>query len=124
MVTAELRDGVRIAALVASELTGHTDPPFDEFAVTDADPDVEPTVDGARAYDVTYRGTVLATMVVQPDRARLDVCSGLEAARTAAATGGLRTRPFGDPPRLRVFVETGAAAKRVRRVLAAAVSGS
>lgn len=121
MVTDELQDGIRIAQLVASEITGHTDPPFDALAVEDADLDVEPTVDGARAYDVTYDGDLLATMFVHPDRAHLELSLGLEEARQVAEDRRLRTRPKAvEPPRLLVFVENGAEAKRVLGVLAAA----
>lgn len=121
MVEDELTDGVRIAELVASEVTGHEDAPFDAFSVEAADLDVEPTVEGARAYDVAQDGTVLATIFVHPDRAHLEFHSGLEVARSAAEQRGLRTRPKAvEPPRLLVFVENGAEAKRVLGVLAAA----
>lgn len=123
MVEDELTDGVRIAQLVASEITGHEDAPFDALSVQDAALDVEPTVEGARAYDVAHDGTVLATMFVHPDRAHLEFGTGLEAARVAAEDRGLRTRPKAvDPPRLLVFVENGAEAKRVLGVLAAAAT--
>lgn len=125
MVTDELRDGVRIAQLVSSEITGHTDDPFDALAVETVDLDVEPTVDGAEAYDVTHDGDLLATMFVHPDRAHLEFRRGLEDARHAAEERGLRTRPKAvDPPRLLVFVENGAEAKRVIGVLAAAAAAA
>lgn len=123
MVEDELRDGIRIAQLVASEITGHEDAPYDALVVEDADLDVEPTAQGARAYDVTHDGDRLATMFVHPDRAHLEFRSGLEDARHAAEERGLRTRPKAvEPPRLIVFVENGAEAKRVLGVLAAAVA--
>jgi len=123
MVTHELDDGIRIAELVASEITGHTDAPFDALAVENADLDVEPTVDGARAYDVTHDGDVLATVFVHPDRAHLELGLGLDEARHVAEERHLRTRPKAvDPPRLLVFVENGAEAKRVLGVLADAVA--
>lgn len=123
MVEDELQDGIRIAQLVSSEITGHEDAPFDALAVENADLDVEPTVDGERAFDVTHRGEVLATMFVHPDRAHLELRSGLEDARFAAEERGLRVRPKAvDPPRLIVFVENGAEAKRVLGVLAAAIT--
>lgn len=123
MVEDELQDGIRIAQLVSSEITGHEDDPFGDLAVENADLDVEPTVDGAKAFDVTLRGAVLATVFVHPDRAHLELRSGLEDARFAAADRGLRVRPkAAEPPRLLVFVENGAEAKRVLGVLAAAVT--
>lgn len=121
MVQDELDDGVRIAQLVSSEITGHEDPPYDAIAVENADLDVEPTVDGAKAYDVIAEGDVIATMFVHPDRAHLAFRVGLEDARHAASVAGLRVRPKAvEPPRVLVFVENGAEAKRVLGVLAAA----
>lgn len=121
MVEDRLRDGTRIAQLVASEVTGHEDAPFDALAVVDADPDVEPTDQGAKAYDVEYEGRRLAEAFVMPERTRLELWDGLEAAEAAAERLDLRSRPVGgDPPRLVVFVEDGAEAKRVADVLAAA----
>lgn len=125
MVDEELRDGIRIARLVSSEVTGHEDAPYDALAVGDVDLDVEPTVSGARAYEITVDGAVLATMYVHLDRAHLEFHRGLEDARLAAEERGLRTRPKAvDPPRLLVFVENGAQAKRVLGVLAAATGAA
>ncbi|MFB6243669.1 MAG: hypothetical protein ABEH80_06180, partial [Halobaculum sp.] len=50
MVRDRLDDGVRIAQLLASELGSDAVRP--PFSVTDADPDVDPTADGALAYRV------------------------------------------------------------------------
>lgn len=123
MAEDELTDGVRIAQLVASEVTGHEDAPFDVLNVEGTDLDVDPTVEGARAYDVAHEGTVLATMFVHPDRAHLEFRTGLDTARDVAEDRGLRTRPKAvEPPRLLVFVENGAEAKRVLGVLAAAAT--
>ena len=123
MVEDELGDGVRIAQLVSSEITGHEDAPFDALAVENADLDVEPTVDGARAFDVTHGDDVLASVFVHPDRAHIELRSGLEDARFTAEERGLRVRPKAvEPPRLVVFVENGAEAKRVLGVLAAAAT--
>jgi len=121
MVEDRITDGKRIAELLSSEVTGHEHPPYDEMAVANADPDVEPTADGARAYDVEYDGERLARVFVQPDRIRLELDAGLEAAREAAADADLLTRPVAsEPPRLVVFVEYGAATKRAFDVLGAA----
>ncbi|SMO32752.1 hypothetical protein [Halorubrum cibi] len=49
MVAGRLTDGVRIAQLFASEVTGDRGR-LREVDVTDADPDVEPTPDGALAF--------------------------------------------------------------------------
>jgi len=121
MVEDRITDGTRIAELLSSEVTGHEQPPYDEMAVVDANPDVEPTADGARAYDVDHDGERLARVFAQPDRVRLELYAGLDAARDAAEDAELRTRPVAsEPPRLVVFVEYGAAAKRALDVLGAA----
>jgi len=125
MVEDRITDGTRIAELLSSEVTGHGNPPYDELAVVDADPDVEPTADGARAYDVARDGERLARAFVQPDRVRLALYDRLDDAWAAAADAGLRARPVGsDPPRLVVFVEHGAAAKRALDVLGAAAASA
>ena len=133
MVEDSLNDGKRTAELLASEVSGHENDPYGRLAVTNADPDVEPTADGAHAYDVVLRGEPvpdessesdggpLAEVFVQPERARLEVRTGLDAARDAAEDGGLRTRPVGGvSPRLVVFVEDGVEVKRALDVLGAA----
>jgi len=134
MVQDRLRDGTRIAQLVASELTGDRRS-LARVAVVDADPDVEPTADGAFAYRVVRvadpaaitvgdRGgtsvdegadrTTLAEVFVQPDRARVEFVAAPDAAAESAADAALRVRPKAvDPPRTLVFVEDGAEAKRV-----------
>ena len=123
MVEDRITDGTRIAELLSSEVTGHEHPPYDEMAVVNADPDVEPTADGARAYDVEHDGDRLARVFAQPDRIRLELYAGLEAGREAAENAELRTRPVAsEPPRLVVFVEYGAASKRAFDVLGEAAT--
>jgi len=125
MVEDRITDGNRIAELLSSEVTGHERPPYDAMAVVNPDPDVEPTADGARAYDVEHDGDRLARVFVQPDRVRLELYEGLEAAGESAEDAGLRTRPVAsEPPRLVVFVEYGAAAKRAFDVLGAAATAA
>ncbi|WP_435067017.1 hypothetical protein [Haloplanus sp. C73] len=121
MVTTELDDGVRIAQLLASELVGH-EGRLDPVTVTDADPDVEPTADGAMAYRVRVADERLATVFVHPDRARIEFERGADATLDAAREAGLRVRPKAvDPPRTVVFIENGAEVKRALRVVEAAV---
>jgi hypothetical protein len=121
MVTRELDDGVRIAQLLASDLVGHEDG-LANVTVTDADPDVEPTPNGARAYRVRVADRPLATVFVHPERARIEFEAGQEAALDAARDADLRVRPKAtEPPRTVVFVENGAEVKRVLRVVEAAV---
>jgi hypothetical protein len=130
VVEDRVTDGVRIGQLLSSELDGREDGTFDRFTVVDADPDVEPTVDGALAYRVRCDGEPVAEVFVQPDRARAELRTGLDAAvetaeelATAAdGTVDLRVRPKAvEPPRVVLFVESGAAVKRGADVLAAAV---
>ncbi|WP_232702572.1 hypothetical protein [Halobacterium wangiae] len=123
MVEKRETDGKRIAGLLSSEVTGHENEPYGRLAVTNADPGVEATADGAHAYDVELDGERLAEVFVQPDRARVELRGGLTAARETAAEGGLRARPVGgEPPRLVVFVESGAEVKRALDVLGAAAT--
>jgi hypothetical protein len=121
MVTRELDDGVRIAQLLASELVGHGDA-LASVSVTDADPDVTPTADGARAYRIRAGEAALATVFVHPDRARIEFEASPEAALDAAREVGLRVRPkASEPPRTVVFVEDGAEVKRTLRVVESVV---
>lgn len=150
MVQDRLRDGTRIAQLVASELTGDRNV-LQQVVVVDAEPDVEPTDDGALAYrvglvskaeavDVGDRGqttvdetveadqTILGSVFVQPERARIEFTTAPETAAEAAQAADLRTRPQAvEPPQTLVFVEDGAEAKHVMAVfksVVAAVDGS
>ncbi|MGM0447172.1 MAG: hypothetical protein ACQERM_02825 [Methanobacteriota archaeon] len=129
MVTDRLTDGVRIAQLLASEVTGN-ESDLRGLTVADADPDVEPTADGALAYRIVReRGDSpdgeaspepVAEVYVQPDRARIETIAGPDAAATAAGEADLRVRPKAvRPPRTLVFVEDGAQVKRVLPVLSA-----
>lgn len=144
MVEDRLRDGTRIAQLVASELTGDRRR-LAQVVVVDADPDVEPTEDGAVAYRVAHvsepdaiaigdRGqttvdesvdaeqTTVATVFVHPDRARVEFAVGPDRAAEAADAEGLRVRPKAvEPPRTVVFVADGAEAKRVIAAFTAVV---
>ncbi|MEA1931829.1 MAG: hypothetical protein U9O06_09810 [Euryarchaeota archaeon] len=154
MVQDRLRDGTRIAQLVASELTGDREA-LAQVVVADADPDVEPTADGALAYRVAYvadsdaiavgdRGqttidesvdterTTLAEVFVQPERARVEFVVAPDVAADATTEAavnddetGLRVRPKAvKPPRTLVFVEDGADAKRVIAVFKEVVAAS
>jgi hypothetical protein len=123
MVDSELADGVRIAQLLASELVGHGDA-LAAVTVTDADPDVDPTADGRRAYVVRVDDRPLATAFVHPERVRLEFGNASGPVTEAADAAGLRVRPTSpDSTRTVVFVENGAAVKRVLPVVEAAVAG-
>jgi hypothetical protein len=116
-------DGVRIGELLASELTGGGGP-LASVAVVDADPAVEPTADGARAFRVTANGEPVATAYAHPDRLRIEFRARPERAARAAAADDLRVRPKAvDPPRTIVFVPDGASVKPARDVFEAVVGG-
>jgi hypothetical protein len=123
MVASSLDDGVRIAQLLASDLVGH-EGRLAPVTVTDADPDVEPTADGRRAYVIPADGDAIATAFVHPERVRLEFRVAHEIVVDAAADAGLRVRPTAaDPPRTIVFVEDGTEVKRALVVVEAAVAG-
>lgn len=131
-----MTDGVRIAELLASEVTGREDGALAGLAVTDADPDAEPTTDGALVYSIVADSAVtdagdppestLAEVYVHPDRARVEFVAGVDVAVEAAADrDDLRVRPKAvRPPRTLVFVESGAAVKAAVDVLDAAASAA
>ena len=134
MVTDRLADGVRIAQLLASEVTGN-ESALRGLTVADADPDVEPTADGALAYRIVRERDdpadgkglagddsveLVAEVYVQPDRARIEAIAAPDATATAAREVGLRVRPKAvRPPRTLVFIEDGAGVKRALPVLEA-----
>ncbi|ELZ49231.1 hypothetical protein C464_04868 [Halorubrum coriense DSM 10284] len=133
MVTDRLTDGVRLAQLLASEVTGN-ESRLRGLTVVDADRDVEPTADGALAYriarerddsdDGNERGDPVAEVYVQPDRVRIEATVAADAAATAARDADLRARPKATrPPRTLVFVEDGAQVKRALAVLEAVRRG-
>ena len=119
MVTDRLRDGVRIAQLLASEVAGDQGR-LDALTVIDADENVEPTLDGALAYRIALSDDPVVNVYVQPERVRLECHVAVDVVVTVASEAGLRVRPAGgESPRTVVFVEDGAAVKRVLPVLRA-----
>jgi hypothetical protein len=119
MVEERLTDGRRIAQFLASEVTGHGDA-LAALSVTGADPDVEPTPDGAFAYGIDRDGDRVASVFVQPDRVRVEFERAVDIAADAADEEALRVRPKAvEPPRTLVFVEDGAQVKRLLSVLRA-----
>lgn len=113
MVEERITDGRRIAELLSSELHGRSDGALGPIEVVEADPDVEPSPNGALAYRLTLAGDPFGGVYVHPDRARIELRSGLEAAVEVATEAGLRVRPKAvEPPRVLIFVESGAAVKR------------
>ncbi|SDQ87948.1 hypothetical protein [Natronobacterium texcoconense] len=128
MVEEQITNGKRIAQLLSSELDGRDDGVLEPVAVTNADADVEPTVDGERAYDVELDAdgetTRLARVFVHEDRARVEFEVGQDRAAEEAKAVELRTRPkASQPPRTLLFVESGAEVKRATDVVQAVVRG-
>ncbi|QLG48765.1 hypothetical protein [Natrinema halophilum] len=120
MVEERITDGHRIAQLLASEVDGREDGELEYFSVTNADRDVQPTADGARAYDVVRRKKRIARAFVHEERAHLEFEVRQDVATEAASDVDLRVRPKAStPPRTLVFVESGAEVKRATDVLQA-----
>jgi len=130
MVEDRIEDGTRIAQLLASELDGREDGGFATLSLVEADPDVDPTTDGAFAYAVVERDDGdaaddgdperLAAVFVQPDRVRVEFLQAADRAAERAGEVGLRVRPKAtEPPRTLVFVESGAAVKAAADVFEA-----
>lgn len=129
MVEERIEDGTRIAQLLASELDGRADGGFDALALAEADPDVDPTADGAFAYAVVVErddGATsddprrLAEVFVHPDRVRVEFLEDVDEAAERAGEAGLRVRPKAtEPPRTLAFVESGAAVKAAADVFEA-----
>lgn len=128
MVEKRITDGRRIAELLSSEIDGREDGHLERLAVVDADADVEPTADGARAYDVEREGeegsegaVLFARVFIHDDRAHVEFERGQERAAEAAESSGLRVRPKATtPPKTLVFVEDGGEVKRASDVFDAA----
>lgn len=73
MIKDRITDGKRIGQLFASELTGLERGPLGAVSVEDADPDVEPTAEGATAFRVAADGDTLGTVSVTGTTARLEL---------------------------------------------------
>jgi hypothetical protein len=73
MVEDRITDGKRIGQLFASELTGLERGPLGAVSVEDAEPDVEPTAEGAFAFRVAAAGEPIGTVTVTDAAARLEL---------------------------------------------------
>lgn len=126
MVEKRLTDGRRIAQLLASEVDGRSDGVLDTLSVSEANPDVEPSTDGAFAYAIERAdGDRLAAVYVHPDRAHVEFDADHEAVVEHAESEGLRVRPKAvQPPKTLVFVEDGAQVKRAVAVVERTVQPS
>lgn len=120
MVGDRITDGHRIGQLLASEVTGRESGVLGDMTIVDANPDVDPTDDGAFAYRVTLAEDSIAEAYVHPNRLRVELLTGVERGRAAAERVDLRVRPKAvEPPRTLVFVESGAEVKPAVDVLVA-----
>lgn len=125
MVDERITDGRRIAELLSSELHGRSDGALGAVEVGDADTDVEPSPDGALAYRIALAGEPFGEVFVHPDRVRVELRAGLEAAVEGATEADLRVRPKAvEPPRVLLFVESGAAVKRAVDAVDAAAAAA
>lgn len=118
MVEDRVDDGKRIAQLLASELSGLETGPLAEVAVTDADPDVEPSPDEPIAYAVEYRGSQIGSVSVHPDRASLRLEGGSDAVETTDISAPVERT---DENTIDLSIESGAAVKRGVDTLRAAL---
>lgn len=127
MVEERLEDGHRIAQLLASEVDGRTDGELDFLSITEANAEVEPTVEGAFAYGIELNDGAgkqkIASVYVHPDRAHIEFAVDHEAVVATAESEGLRVRPkTTHPPKTLVFVEDGAEVKRAVSVIERMIS--
>lgn len=121
MVEDRITSGKRIAQLLSSELSGRDRGILGDLAVVDADPDADPSPEGAVGYRVAYRDERVGTVRLYPDAAALSV------ARDTAADHSLadRVAEAVEGPDLSVTddgsvrVESGAAVKRAVDALVA-----
>lgn len=111
MVEGRITDGMRIAQLLASELTGLSTPPMDRVAVTDADPDAEPSEAGEFAYTIVINDGRVGKVFVHESRARVDFSVPRDDVDVSDEADGLSVGSTDDGS-LRVHVEYGAAVKR------------
>lgn len=129
MVEERLENGRRIAQLLASEVDGRTDGELDSLSITEANTEVEPTVEGAFAYGIRVEENSekqqIASVYVHPDRVHIEFSADYESVVAAAESEGLRVRPKAvHPPKTLVFVEDGAQVKRAVSVVKQAVQSN
>ncbi|MFB6157420.1 MAG: hypothetical protein ABEJ34_06230 [Haloferacaceae archaeon] len=118
MVDRRVTDGIRIARLLASEVEGHGGR-LAAVSVVAADPDVDPTAEGAFAYAIARDGDRLAEVYVRPDGVRVEFLVAPDRAAAAAAGRDLAVRRPDGTAHTLVAVEDGAAVKRALRVVEA-----
>ena len=77
MVEENITDGKRIAQFLASELTGLETGALSDVAVSDADPEAEPSPDGSEAYRITYGDDTIASVVLFPSAVEIHLDDGI-----------------------------------------------
>jgi len=116
-------DGRYIGQLFASECAGLEENPLDRLAVTDADPDAQPSPAGTLAYRLQFEGEAFARVLLYPEAAEIHLAGDR---RFPAETGAAEAIQTPEPGVLRV--ERGAAVKAavdaVRSLLARESTGN
>lgn len=110
MVEDRITDGKRIAQLLSSELSGLERGPLSEVAVVDADPDAEPSSDGAFAFAVEHEGSRVGEVTLYPEAAAFRVDVAAETVREAVSGSDLSAEA--DDGGVVLRIESGAAVKR------------
>jgi hypothetical protein len=128
VVEDRLSDGKRIAELLSSELTGLAAGPLEDVAVTDANPDVEPTDEGPMAYGITYEGNRVATVSVMPAVALLaleeSIARSVDLAAVIAEVDHPDVAPGEADQSTRLRIESGAGVKATVDVLRTVLSAT
>ena len=121
MVDPEITDGHQIAALLEAEIDGFQTPPFDELAFVWEGADGGADTEGGETtpdFELRMGAERIATGTIQPDRVLLEFLTRQAAVSEAASDTEISvlTNASNTPATL-VFVERGAAVKRVIDVL-------
>lgn len=123
MVEDRVRDGRRIAQLLASEVTGLATGPLGAISMIDADPDAEAGASadpgGTRAYDLAHSDDEFATVHITEETASVVFTDPVEVDRIQPVEGidDLSVESGANGPAL--VVESGAAVKHAVDVIAA-----
>lgn len=121
MVVDRLTDGKTIGKHLSSEIHGHESGVLGRLSIIEADPDAEPSEGGTFAYAIAVdgeNGTKIAEAYLHPEQLRVDFL--VEATQAAVAGEGTHLSIESndtEPPRTRVFVQSGAEVKKALRVV-------
>jgi hypothetical protein len=109
MVEDAITDPVRIAELLASELTGLATGPLAAVTVVDADPDATPSPDGTVAYAIEHDGRRVGRVTLYPGHAAVELDGAVAAESSPLDREGVTVEETGEGVVLRL--STGAAVK-------------